>query len=98
MDTYAFNDADSKQTPRYGGQESPTRLKKSLKNAPRRSCARDFSPQKEPMIPSELLQYPWQKVGVDLSHLHGANYLVVVDYFSRYPEVQKRQHNHTDGH
>ena len=41
------------------------------------------------MIASELPQYPWQKVGVDLFHLNGAEYLVLVDYFSRYPEVQK---------
>ena len=41
------------------------------------------------MIPSTLLQYPWQKIGVDLCHLKGHNYLIVVDYFSRYPEALK---------
>ena len=56
------------------------------------TCVKDFSPLKEPMIPTELPQYPWQKVGIDLFHLHGANYLVVVDYFSRCPEVQKFSH------
>ena len=32
-------------------------------------CARNFLPRKEPMIPTELPQYPWQKVGVDLFQL-----------------------------
>ena len=53
------------------------------------TCAQRLTPRKEPMIASELPQYPWQKVGVDLFHLNGAEYLVLVDYFSRYPEVQK---------
>ena len=53
------------------------------------TCAKMFSPQKEPMILTELPQYPWQKVGVDLFQLKGSNYLVVVDYYSRYPEVHK---------
>ena len=41
------------------------------------------------MIPTELPEYPWQKVGTDLFHFKGSTYLIVVDYFSRYPEVQK---------
>ena len=41
------------------------------------------------MIPTEFPQYPWQKVGVDLFHLIATNYLLLVDYFSRYPEVHK---------
>ena len=53
------------------------------------TCAKVHSPQKEPMIPTELPDYPWQKIGTDLFQLKGATYLVVVDYFSRFPEVQK---------
>ena len=52
-------------------------------------CAQQFTPRKEPMIASELPQFPWQKIGVDLFHLNGATYLVAVDYFSRFPEVTK---------
>ena len=53
------------------------------------TCARQFSPRKEPMIPTELPDYPWQRVGTDLFHLNGDNYLVVLEYFSRYPEIKK---------
>ena len=32
---------------------------------------------------------PWEKVGVDLFHWENSEYLVVVDYFSNYPEIVK---------
>ena len=41
------------------------------------------------MIASELPAYPWQKVGTGLFQLKGATYLLVDDYFSRYPEVKR---------
>lgn len=49
-------------------------------------CTKRSVPHKEPMIPSELPKYPWQKVGTDLK---GATFLLVVDYFSRYVETTK---------
>ena len=52
-------------------------------------CAKKFTPRSEPLIPSTLPQYPWQKIASDLFVLKGVNYLLVVDYFSRYPEVVK---------
>lgn len=30
---------------------------------------------------------PWHKVGIDFFHLKGKDYLVVIDYFSNYPEM-----------
>uniref|UniRef100_A0A3B3QZC1 Gypsy retrotransposon integrase-like protein 1 n=1 Tax=Paramormyrops kingsleyae TaxID=1676925 RepID=A0A3B3QZC1_9TELE len=42
---------------------------------------------REPMIITDLPQYPWQKVGTDLFHFHGNEYLLVVDYFSSFPEI-----------
>ena len=48
-------------------------------------CARVASPHMEPMIASELPDYPWQKIGTDLFQLKGATYLLLVNYYSRYP-------------
>ena len=50
-------------------------------------CARDVAMRKEPLMLIPLPDYPWQVLGSDLFSLKGAQYLVVVDYFSRYPEV-----------
>jgi len=41
----------------------------------------------EPMMPSHLPRYPWQKVGCDLFQFNNATYLLMVDYFSRYIEI-----------
>ncbi|XP_062519247.1 uncharacterized protein K02A2.6-like [Corticium candelabrum] len=38
---------------------------------------------------SQLPDFPWQVVRTDLIELNGAHYLVVIDYFSRYPELIK---------
>ena len=52
-------------------------------------CVRDVSLRKESLIPTPLPKYPWQMVGSDLFMLKGDIYVLVVDYFSRYPEVIK---------
>ena len=41
------------------------------------------------MMTTPTPDYPWQMVGTDLFDLNGTNYLLVTDYFSRYPEVIK---------
>ena len=44
--------------------------------------------QKEPMIPHEIPNRPWEKLGADYYFTFaGKDYLLVVDYFSKYPEV-----------
>ena len=47
------------------------------------------SNQKEPLKPHDVTDYPFQKVGTDLFQWENSEYIVVVDYFSRYFEVQK---------
>ena len=42
---------------------------------------------KEPMVPTILPDRPWQMLGVDLLDFNGQQYMVVVDYYSRYMEL-----------
>jgi len=41
------------------------------------------------MLPTPLPTYPWEKVAANLFELKQATYLLVVDYYSRFVEVQK---------
>ena len=43
--------------------------------------------QREPLLPHSVLLRPWDKVGADYFSLAAKDYLIVVDYFSKYPEV-----------
>ncbi|XP_014670610.1 PREDICTED: uncharacterized protein K02A2.6-like [Priapulus caudatus] len=43
--------------------------------------------QKEPLIPHDLPDRPWKKLGMDLFEYGAKDYLVVVDYYSKYPEI-----------
>jgi hypothetical protein len=45
--------------------------------------------RKEPLIPTPIPVYPFQKLGMDLFHLDGVDYLMVVDYFSKWPIVRE---------
>ena len=44
---------------------------------------------KEPMIAHELPERPWQNVATDLFMLDNEQYLIVVDYYSRYFELER---------
>ena len=50
-----------------------------------------FKPQQtqEPLMPHEIPTRPWQKVGTDLMQFDGRQYLIIVDYFSSFFEVDK---------
>ena len=52
-----------------------------------KECAKEAPKNREPLIVTSLPNYPWQMVGVDLFELNKDHYLLIVDYFSRYPEV-----------
>ena len=52
-----------------------------------RICAEHRNNKPEPMIPTPLPDRPWQIVATDFFQLKSVNYLLVIDYFSRYVEV-----------
>lgn len=54
-------------------------------------CLKNRQPSREPLMQSQLPDYPWERVATDLFELEGTHYLVTVDYYSRYIEVQKLQ-------
>lgn len=43
--------------------------------------------QREPLVHHEEGESPWDKVGIDLCENHGQDYLIVVDYFSNFTEI-----------
>uniref|UniRef100_A0A8C1X2E4 Gypsy retrotransposon integrase-like protein 1 n=1 Tax=Cyprinus carpio TaxID=7962 RepID=A0A8C1X2E4_CYPCA len=45
--------------------------------------------QKEPLISHPVPTGPWQKIAADIFDLQGRSFLLIVDYFSKYPEVLK---------
>ena len=47
-------------------------------------CVHWYPTPIKPMIPSQLLELPWQNVATELFELDGKYYIVVTDYFSCY--------------
>ena len=52
-------------------------------------CRRNAPKPTEPLLPTEWPQKPWDMVASDLFELRENNYLLLVDYHSRYPEIVK---------
>ena len=42
---------------------------------------------KETLMSHELAERPWEKIGADLYTIDGKDYLIVVDYFSNFWEI-----------
>lgn len=62
-----------------------SQVKAAVENCP--ACASTRVQRCEPMIPTETPSAPWERVAIDLFHFANQDFLVVVDYRSRYPEV-----------
>ena len=44
--------------------------------------------QREPLLPHAVPDLPWQKLALDILQFKGKDFLVVVDFFSHYPELR----------
>ncbi|XP_044183257.1 uncharacterized protein K02A2.6-like [Acropora millepora] len=54
-------------------------------------CAHRPEQGQEPMLPHEVPDRPWNKVAVDLLQLRNKDFLITVDYYSGFYEVQSIQ-------
>ncbi|KAB0792847.1 hypothetical protein PPYR_14806, partial [Photinus pyralis] len=50
---------------------------------------------KEPLKSHQIIKSPWKKLGIDLYELYSETYLIVVDYYSKYPEICSLNHDLT---
>ena len=53
--------------------------------------------RRNPVISHDVPSMPWAKLGVDIFEHHSHHYLLVADYFSKFP-IGKKLSNQTSGH
>ena len=53
------------------------------------TCCKNQLQRAQPLVPSQLPDLPWQKVGTDLFEWRNKYFLLIVDYYSRYIEIAK---------
>ncbi|UYV65228.1 K02A2.6-like [Cordylochernes scorpioides] len=56
-----------------------------VRNCP--NCIEERSNPQQPLIVSDFPSRPWEKVGIDHFYLKGKYYLLIADYYSRFPEL-----------
>lgn len=44
---------------------------------------------KEPLINHEIPEVPWNKVGADIFHFRNKSFIIIVDYFSKFVEMEE---------
>lgn len=69
-----------------------TSINKDIENVVRQcpTCQEQMNDQsKEPLMPHELPTRPWQYLGTDLFHYTDTVYLIVCDYYSKFPVIRK---------
>ena len=54
-------------------------------------CAQRFhgAQQRETLVPHEVPQGPWEKLGIDFFEFQSIKYLLIADYYSRFPVTRK---------
>ena len=85
MDTKGFRNVIKEPAPQYGWP-GISDLETYIKRCP--ECVKTISVPTKPLLQSPLPKHPWEKVVSDLFEFKGTSYLLVVDYFSRFIEVQ----------
>ena len=53
------------------------------------TCSKLRPTPREPLVPSSFPSRPWECIGMDLFEFKDQTYLLVVDYYSRWPEMRK---------
>ena len=48
-------------------------------------CIKRFQVAKEPLQPHDIPEGPWRKLGMDYLNFDGNSYVLICDYFSKFP-------------
>ena len=73
-------------------------MSKEIENLVRNctTCCKTQVQFAEPLITTNFPKLPWQRVGTDLFEYKGTQYVLVIDYFSRYIEIAKLSSTSSD--
>ncbi|CAM1332187.1 Uncharacterised protein r2_g4120 [Pycnogonum litorale] len=63
-------------------------INRTVQNCERCQINRNCN-QKEKLVTTDLPDRPWMSISADLFQFRGKNYMVIVDYYSRYLEIKK---------
>lgn len=50
-------------------------------------CVKHETQHAEPLLPTQLPTLPWQRVAADIFHWKRDNYLLIIDYYSRFIQI-----------
>ena len=88
MSIRVLRNTSSEQRDQYSGQTSTMILKSWLRAAPQ--CQRHQKLNvEEPLLPHDVPQKPWHTLGSDILFWNNVNYLLVGEYYSKFPVVKK---------